>query len=216
VLQHKHEFTDYYRNALLYLACISVNDLTIQDQVSRAYNLAIAALLSKDIYNFGELLLHPILDSLKDTEHAWLRELLFAFNTGDLRKYRGLTGYLSKEPQLSQQEVFLKEKIYLSSLTEAIARRPPHERTLSFQTIQHETTVSPDEVELLLMRALSLKLIKGTIDQVAEVVRVTWVQPKVLDKDQIENMRLRLNEWNEGVEKLTSRVHSRMEVESVF
>jgi hypothetical protein len=46
--------------------------------------LSIAALLGEKIYNFGELLLHPILDQLKTPEGTWLRELLFAMNSGDL------------------------------------------------------------------------------------------------------------------------------------
>ena len=57
------------------------------EQQHRAYDLSIAALVSDTIYNFGELLLHPILDTLKDTQHAWLRDMLFSFNAGDLGAY---------------------------------------------------------------------------------------------------------------------------------
>ncbi|EEP80584.1 conserved hypothetical protein [Uncinocarpus reesii 1704] len=78
----KLEFASYYKNALLYLACVDVEDVTPEERAARAYDLSIAALVSDTIYNFGELLLHPILDSLTETPHAWLRELLFAFNRG--------------------------------------------------------------------------------------------------------------------------------------
>ena len=43
---------------------------------------------------------------------------------------------------------------------------------------------------------------RGSIDQVAEVARISWVQPKVLDKGGIEGMRHRLKDWDSGVEKL--------------
>jgi 26S proteasome regulatory subunit N9 len=51
------------------------------------------------------------------------------------------------------------------------------------------------------MKALSLKLIRGSIDQVGEVVVVTWVQPRVLEIEQIDNMRQRLQEWDENVKR---------------
>ncbi|KAI5842603.1 hypothetical protein DFP73DRAFT_595962 [Morchella snyderi] len=198
----KLEFASYYKNALLYLACVNVTDLSTSEQQERAYNLSVAALLGETIYNFGELLLHPILDSLKNTEHAWLRELLFAFNAGNLANFHGLSGHLSKQPLLEQQSKFLREKICLSALTEAVFRRPPHDRAMSFATILEETRVYPEEVEHLLMKALSLGLVRGSIDQVAEVARISWVQPKVLDKEQIVSMKQRLLDWDESVNKM--------------
>ena len=98
--------------------------------------------------------------------------------------------------------MFLYQKISLAALTEAVFRRPPHDRAMTFETIQRETKVKPDEIEHLIMKALSLGLLRGTIDQVSEVARINWVQPKVLDKGQIENMRQRLREWDGSVNSL--------------
>lgn len=52
------------------------------------------------------------------------------------------------------------------------------------------------------MKALSLKLIRGSIDQVDQLVVVTWVQPRVLDRDQIDGMRKQIEEWNNQVKKI--------------
>ena len=41
------------------------------------------------------------------------------------------------------------------------------------------------DVESLIIRALSLNLVKGTIDEVDEKVHMTWVQPRVLSVDQV-------------------------------
>jgi len=50
------EYTPYYKNSLLYLACVDVEkDLTTEDRLSRAHDLSISAFLSDEIYNFGEL-----------------------------------------------------------------------------------------------------------------------------------------------------------------
>jgi 26S proteasome regulatory subunit N9 len=201
-LQTKHEFAAYYKNALLFLACIDLSTLDLRDRQARAYDLSIAALVSDSIYNFGELLLHPILDTLEKTPHSWLRDLLFAFNRGDLRAYDVLAGNISKVPLLKEHQTFLYQKISLSALTETVFRRPPHDRAMTFATISEETKVQSNEIEHLIMKALSLGLLRGTIDQVAEIARINWVQPKVLDMKQIESMRGRLREWDSSVNQL--------------
>jgi 26S proteasome regulatory subunit N9 len=73
---------------------------------------------------------------------------------------------------------------------------------MTFATISQETKVSHDNIEHLIMKALSLGLLRGSIDQVAEVANITWVQPKILDRTGIEGMRSRLKEWDSGVERL--------------
>lgn len=200
--QAKMEFADYYRNALLYLACIDLESLDPEERRTRAYTLSLAALVSKTIYNFGELLLHPILETLKEGKDAWLRDLLFAFNRGDLKAFQSLSHAITQEPLLSQHKEGLTEKIYLAALTEAVFRRPPHDRAMTFQTISEETKVKLDEIEHLIMKALSLGLLRGSIDQVDGIARINWVQPKVLDMKQIDNMRLRLGEWDQSVNNL--------------
>ena len=186
----------------MYLACIDLESLTIEESKSRAYDLSVSALVSDSIYNFGELLLHPILDSLNKTEHAWLRELLFAFNRGDLNAYNMIENNITKCPLLEEHKQFLWQKISLSALTEAVFRRPPHDRAMTFATIAQETNVQPQEIEILIMKALSLGLLRGSIDQVAEIARINWVQPKVLDMRQIDNMRIRLKDWDSSVNQL--------------
>ncbi|KAJ5905175.1 26S proteasome regulatory subunit rpn9 [Penicillium subrubescens] len=198
----KQEFASFYKNALLYLACIDLEELPETERVSRAYSLSVAALVSDSIYNFGELLLHPILDSLTETPHNWLRDLLFAFNRGDLTAYDVLAGNISKNKLLESHRMFLYQKISLSALTEMVFRRPPHDRSLAFGDIASETKVQPDEIEHLVMKALSLGLLKGSIDQVGQVAHIHWVQPKVLDMKQIDGMRNRLKDWDAGVNQL--------------
>jgi 26S proteasome regulatory subunit N9 len=203
--QAENDYTSYYRNSLLYLACIDEKeDLTERERQRRAYNLAIAALVSDQIYNFGELLLHPILNALggEGNPHSWLRRLLFAFNRGDLDTFDHMSDNLSKDPVLDSHRDFLWQKINLAALTELVFKRPPHDRAMTFKTISQETNVKLDEIEHLIMKALSLGLLRGKIDQVAEIARINWVQPKVLERKQIEGMAERLKEWNSNVSDL--------------
>ncbi|KAI0895065.1 hypothetical protein F4806DRAFT_469806 [Annulohypoxylon nitens] len=199
--QAKADFASYYRNALLYLACIDLSSLSPDERQARAYDLGIAALVSDSIYNFGELLQHPILAALTG-EVAWLQELLIAFNRGDLAAFDVLSGHISSNPLLKEHVEDIRQKIYLAALTESVFRRPPHQRAMSFGTISADTKVREDEIEHLVMKALSLGLVRGTIDQVDELVNFTWVQPRILDMSQIASMNQRLGEWGENVNKL--------------
>jgi 26S proteasome regulatory subunit N9 len=73
---------------------------------------------------------------------------------------------------------------------------------MSFATISRETKVRQTEIEHLIMKALSLGLVRGTIDQVDEVAHITWVQPKVLDMKQVGALRQRLLDWDSSVNQL--------------
>ncbi|BGO95186.1 hypothetical protein NBRC10512_000969 [Rhodotorula toruloides] len=198
----KAEFADYYRNSLLYLACIDIDrDLTQDERAERARDLGIAALLGESLYNFGELLLHPVLDSLKGTPNEYIRSLLFAFNKGDIDKFQSLIPELEKEPYLLQNLNTLRQKICVLALIEAVFKRPIQDRVaLPFSIIAKEAQVPVDEVEHLVMKALMLNLIRGTLDACSSVASITWVQPRVLDKTQIGGLKDRLGDWADKVQ----------------
>lgn len=203
----KAEYASYYKNSLLYLACVDLDvDLTEEDRIQRARDLALSALLGDTIYNFGELLLHPILTSLQSSPYAWLSTLLFSFNSGDIGKFESLLPHLQSEPILAENQAFLRQKICLMALIESVFRRASTDRTLLFDTIAVETRLPLDEVEHLVMKALSLKLIKGSLDQHAQLAKITWVQPRVLDKPQLNALQQRLNAWVGRVEEVAQFV----------
>ncbi|KAJ7551226.1 hypothetical protein O6H91_06G005500 [Diphasiastrum complanatum] len=56
----RQEFAEFYKSALLYLAYTSVESLSEPFKLDLAFDLSLAALLGENIYNFGELLAHPI------------------------------------------------------------------------------------------------------------------------------------------------------------
>jgi len=43
------------------------------------------------------------------------------------------------------------------------------------------------------MKAMSLGLIKGSINEVEKIVKVTWIMPRVLDKERIAVMREKID-----------------------
>ncbi|ENN75033.1 hypothetical protein HUJ04_001260 [Dendroctonus ponderosae] len=189
------DHAQYYRTALRYLGCIDLDTLTEETKMQHAFFLGLAALLGEGVYNLGELLAHQVLQSLKNTENSWLVDLLYAFNSGDINKFEQMKIKWGVIADLAAQELFLRQKISLLCLMEMTFKRPSHDRQLTFEEIARETKLPINEIELLVMKALSQGLVKGAIDQVASTVNMTWVQPRVLDRTQIKSMVERLNEW---------------------
>ncbi|WRT67337.1 uncharacterized protein IL334_004307 [Kwoniella shivajii] len=205
----KADYGPYYKNALLYLACVDTqNELSDEDRKSRAHDLCIAALLGETIYNFGELLQHPILQTLVGTEWEWIKDLISAFNGGEIGKFESLANHLSNEPILESSLPFLRQKICLMALIQTIFARPRDgaSRLMSFQTIGEATRLPVNEVEHLLMKALSLSLIKGSLDQVDGTADISWVQPRVLEGTQLDTLAEQLEAWCESVGKTEHQV----------
>ncbi|XP_020710650.2 26S proteasome non-ATPase regulatory subunit 13 [Athalia rosae] len=206
-LQGKH--AEYYRTALRYLGCIELNTLSKQEQEQHAFFLGLAALLGEGVYNLGELLAHPVLESLKGTPNGWLVDLLQAFNAGNIAALERTKPQWSKVADLAAQELKLRQKISLLCLMEMTFKRQANNRQLTFAEISQETRLPIGEVELLVMKALAQGLVRGAIDQVAATVNMTWVQPRVLDRVQIAGMVQRLEGWCKDVNSMESLLENR-------
>ncbi|KAJ6854193.1 26S proteasome non-ATPase regulatory subunit 13-like protein B [Iris pallida] len=195
----RQEFAEFYKSALLYLAYTTVEFLSNEFKLDLAFDLSLAALLGDNIYNFGELLAHPIINSLLGTKVEWLYYILQAFNTGNLVRYQELchvhNAALSAQPALVENEKKLIEKINILCLMEIIFSRPSEDRTIPLSVIAEQTKLSIEDVEYLLMKSLSVHLIEGIIDQVEGTVHVSWVQPRVLGIPQIKSLRDRVDSW---------------------
>jgi 26S proteasome regulatory subunit N9 len=103
------------------------------------------------------------------------------------------------------------------TLMEIVFKRSKEERgNMSFSQIATETRVTVDEVEHLVMKALSLGLIKGKIDEVAQTVVVAWVQPRVLDKNQIKHISDRIRDWGLKVNERVLALEREEAFQTVF
>ncbi|ONK71555.1 uncharacterized protein A4U43_C04F9840 [Asparagus officinalis] len=199
----RQEFAEFYKSALLYLAYTTVESLSESFKLDLAFDLSLSALLGDNIYNFGELLAHPIINSLLGTKVEWLYYILQAFNTGNLLRYQELcrvhNAALSAQPALVENEKKLLEKINILCLMEIIFSRPSEDRTIPLSVIAEQTNLSVEDVEYLLMKSLSVHLIEGIIDQVEGTVHVSWVQPRVLGIAQVKSLKDRLDGWLDKV-----------------
>jgi len=196
--------TEFYRSSLMYLVYTPVESLSVEEQRVLAFDMGIAALVSPDVYNFGQLIAHPVLKSLSGTNKEWLSKFLQAFNSGDISQYENIQrefhgSFDSQAPALKSSAVLLREKISMLALMELVFNRTAEERTLPFKTVADATKVGVEEVELLVMKALSLNLIRGIIDEPNGTVSISWVQPRILDLKQVEKMKDRVSKWEKTV-----------------
>ncbi|KAI6194200.1 26S proteasome non-ATPase regulatory subunit 13 [Aphelenchoides besseyi] len=199
-------FAAYYREALRYLGCEDIQRLSKEEKHMQAMLLGFAALLGENIYNFGELLAHPILKALENTPESWLVDVLFAFNAGDLQKFRQYEKQWGQWPDIVRHKELLENKIRLLCLMEIAINRPSKERYISFTEISQRAFVDANNVEFLVMKALSKGLVRGSIDQVEQKVNITWIQPRVLDLKQISSMADRIGDWRKDVESMETVV----------
>jgi len=189
---------DFLKNSLLYLTYTPLATIPIEQQQELAAAVSLAAVRGEGIYNFGELLQHPVLIKLHNTPNQYLSDLLRAFNDGNLKEYRAICGAHPEE--LSKSEAFLSQKIRIMALIEMIFKKESHSRPVSFEEIARTCDLDILQVEHLVMKSFSLGVLKGDIDEVAQTVRVKWVQPRVLDVKQLTSVNTRLSAWSKQVE----------------
>ena len=194
---------EFYKAALLLLAYTPIEEIPAEQKFILATDIALASITGEDIYNFGEVIATPILAVLKGTSNDWMRRLVLALNKGDIDLFNSIVAESKDQyyaqPSLSSRHEEIKKKLVLLSLMNIVFERPSHDRTITFTDIATRIRIPLDQVEWVLMRAMSLGLIKGTIDGCDQTVSVTWVLPRVLDNEQLGILVKQLEGWTDKV-----------------
>lgn len=174
-----------------------------------AMDLCLAALTGEGVYNLGQVVANPILQVLAGTIDAWLVELLNMVARGHVQEFQQLVrvtykDQISKQPALVNMDVQMEEKVTLLGLVELVFSKPATERTLSFAEIAAALDIAVDQVEWVVMRAFSVKLMEGIMDQVEDggTVHISWILPRSLGTDQMANLAARFGEWAGKVDKI--------------
>lgn len=194
---------EFYRAALMYLGYTMCDSLPIEERYTLATDMALAAISGEDVYNFGEVIITPVLATLKDTPNQWLYDLVMCLNHGDIDAFnliveKNRESYFAQTALAARHE-FIKQKVVLLCLMNIVFERHSHDRTIPFHEIANKTRIPIDQVEWVLMRGMALGLVKGSIDEVSQEVSVSWVQPRILDNPQMQMLLEQLDTWTEKV-----------------
>jgi 26S proteasome regulatory subunit N9 len=153
---------------------------------------------------------HPILASLSGSPHAWLADLMRAYQSGSIDGFNQVVSEhraaFEAQPALAANVSVLKEKIALLAIMELAATKPGVDRSIPVADLSRVTRLPGDQVEWLVMRALSLGLVKGSIDEVSQVVHFTYIRPRVLDDAQVSAIRERIEDWRDKAHKMLLKI----------
>lgn len=165
-----------------------------------AIDLCLAALTGEGVYNLGQVVSNPILKVLEQTPQAWLVELLKDCALGNVSNFKKLCqetypSQIASQPALVNMGQQMQEKITLLGLVELVFAKPASERTLTFAEIAEGLEIPVEQVEWVIMRAFSVKLMEGTMDEVEGSVHVTWILPRALSAEQMTELAGQFGSW---------------------
>uniref|UniRef100_A0A7S4ADL7 PCI domain-containing protein n=1 Tax=Pseudo-nitzschia australis TaxID=44445 RepID=A0A7S4ADL7_9STRA len=165
-----------------------------------AIDLCLAALTGEGVYNLGQVVSNPILKVLEQTPQAWLVDLLRACARGNVKDFKKLCqetypAQIASQPALVNMGTQMQEKITLLGLIELVFAKPATERNLAFAEIAEGLEIPLEQVEWVIMRAFSVNLMEGIMDQVEESVHVTWILPRALSAEQMTDLAGKFGTW---------------------
>ena len=192
----------FYNEAVDYLNYYQPKEGDATDTKSQtlAIDLCLAALTGEGVYNLGQVVSNPILKVLAPTPQAWLVELLKACALGNVNNFKKLCqetypSEIASQPALVNMGQQMQEKITLLGLIELVFAKPASERTLTFAEIAEGLEIPIEQVEWVIMRAFSVKLMEGTMDEVEGSVHVTWILPRALSAEQMTELAGQFGAW---------------------
>ena len=101
---------------------------------------------------------------------------------------------------------YLDQKVRILAFLELLFNCGKDERCLKFAQISQTCHVEVEQVEMLIMKAMSLELVKGAIDEVDQTVQIDWIMPRYLSVDHLKLLAERMGEWENKVGNIVKMV----------
>ena len=171
-----------------------------------AIKMGMSILLGKNVYNISELLDKEVINSLVGTDFEWLFHMMKTLGQGQINEFMQTVNnnqdYISKFPNIVKEMTYLEQKVRIIAFLEMIFELGKDERSIPFSKIAQICNVEAVDVELLVMKAMSLGLIRGTIDEVEQLVHVDWSMPRYLNKGHLQIMQNKMVAWEDKMENV--------------
>lgn len=116
--------------------------------------------------------------------------------------------HISRMPMIMKEISFLEHKVRIIAFLEYVFACDKDARNISFDRITERCQVEADQVELLVMKAMSLDLVRGTIDEVDRTVNIEWILPRYLASEHLKVMERRLDAWGSKMEQIIALVEN--------
>ena len=137
--------------------------ISAAEQYTLATDMALASLISDNIYNFGEVLSTPVLHVLRSSPNSWLYDLVVSLHKGNIDGFNTIfdtcRDHYLQQPSLAAKWDALKQKVVLLGLVNLVFERASHDRSLSFVDIATRTRIPVDQVNSIDSFILVLDLV---------------------------------------------------------
>ena len=198
------KYDEFYTSAFQYLAY--EKNISNEEKLNLCFNMCVASLIGEKMFNFAELIEKDFFKLMLGTQYDWIYNLILSFNSAKVDQFLSMINTYSTQINgnavLKDKVEFLKGKIRIAALLDLVFQKNKNERTVTYKEIQENCKVENDQIEYILMKALSLGLIKGNIDEVEQKIIVNWIQPKYLDKEKIAFLEKRFENWIDKAGKM--------------
>jgi 26S proteasome regulatory subunit N9 len=189
-----------------------------------AVDICLAALTGQGVYhNLEQVIQNPLLQTwyskYQSTKASpvWLYELLQCVSDGNIALFERLTNEtypqeILTQPALVHHATAVREKLTLLALVHYFMMQDnAAARTFGFEEVARHCQLEVNQVEWILMRALSVHLVKGHMDQVEQTVTITWIQPRILNEQQLQALAQRFSEWS----RVVSTTHGALQQQTI-
>uniref|UniRef100_A0AC35TMH8 26S proteasome non-ATPase regulatory subunit 13 n=1 Tax=Rhabditophanes sp. KR3021 TaxID=114890 RepID=A0AC35TMH8_9BILA len=203
------EYTQLYRATVNYLdVARDITHFTPQEILSYSYHMCESAVLSDEIFDLGECYNHPIHETAMkiSNDNKWILLFVDAFVQGDMNKFNS-SGYMKNNTYANKHEL-LERKIRLCATMNFVSHTKSYH--IPYAAFVQYCGVTWEQVEYLLMKAVSQKLIRGKINEVDKVFDLEWIKPRTLGKKHLVVLRNRYSEWSKGVKGLKEEYKQNM------
>ena len=132
------------------------------------------------MFNFAELMEKEFFKLLLGSQFEFIYYLILCFNSAKVDQFidmmENYKNNIKNDPILSSKVEFLHTKVRVAALLDLIFQKNKNERIITYKEIHIKCHCDLDKIEFLVIKALSLGLIKGYIDEVINIINLGWKQ----------------------------------------